>query len=136
MPSLRSIFQLQSAAAADGLQEEDDNEEGEEQVEKRFCDLTIDSPRFVHYIDLLDAAVTECEYEGYRYPDIGRFVDYFERKCSLRDCRRQRQILATWHYISELPEFTVCEDCYDDVVRPLLGVGGGSQNPIAKRLPE
>ncbi|KAF3400904.1 hypothetical protein DPV78_005349 [Talaromyces pinophilus] len=99
-------------------------------LQEKFCDLAVDSPRFVQYVDILDAAATQCEYERYKYPDNGRFIDYFERKCNLRDCRRQRPILGTWHYIPELPEFTVCEDCYDDVVRPLAA----AQKPIARRL--
>lgn len=112
MPPLQSTFRRQP-----GLQE-------------KFCDLAVESPRFVQYVDILDAAATQCEYERYKYPDNGRFIDYFERKCNLRDCRRQRPILGTWHYIPELPEFTVCEDCYDDVVRPLAA----AQKPIARRL--
>lgn len=99
-------------------------------LQEKFCDLAVDSPRFVQYVDILDAAATQCEFERYKYPDNGRFIDYFERKCNLRDCRRQRPILGTWHYIPELPEFTVCEDCYDDVVRPLAA----AQKPIARRL--
>lgn len=99
-------------------------------LQEKFCDLAVDSPRFVQYVDILDAAATQCEYERYKYPDNCRFIDYFERKCNLRDCRRQRSILGTWHYIPELPEFTVCEDCYDDVVRPLAV----AQKPIARRL--
>ncbi|EED23032.1 conserved hypothetical protein [Talaromyces stipitatus ATCC 10500] len=104
MPPLRSTFRRQPV------------------LQEKFCDLSVDSPRFVKYIDLLDAASTKCEYE--------RFIDYFERKCNLRDCRRQRLIIGTWHYIPELPEFTVCEDCYDDVVRPLAA----AQKSIARRL--
>ncbi|KAE8555924.1 hypothetical protein EYB25_000622 [Talaromyces marneffei] len=112
MPPLQSTFRRQL-----GLQE-------------KFCDLAVDSPRFVQYVDILDAAATQCEVERYKYPDNGRFIGYFERKCNLRDCRCQRPILGTWHYIPELPEFTVCEDCYDDVVRPLAA----AQKPIARRL--
>lgn len=112
MPPLQSTFRRQP-----GLQE-------------KFCDLAVDSPRFVQYVDILDAAATQCEYERCKYLDNGRFIEYFQRKCNLRDCRRQRSILGTWHYIPELPEFTVCEDCYDDVVRPLAA----AQKPIARRL--
>lgn len=112
MPPLKSTFRLQPS------------------LQEKFCDLAVDSPRFVQYVDILDAAATQCEYERYKYPDTGRFIDYFERKCNLRDCRRQRPILGIWHYIPELPEFTVCEDCYDDVVRPLAT----AQKPIARRL--
>ncbi|OKL56287.1 hypothetical protein UA08_08577 [Talaromyces atroroseus] len=99
-------------------------------LQEKICDLAVDSPRFVQYVDLLDAAANECEYRQYDYPDNTKFIDYFQRKCNLRDCRRQRPILGTWHYIPGLPEFTVCEDCYDDVVRPLAV----AQKPIARKL--
>ena len=104
---------------------------GQPSLQEKFCDLAVDSPRFVQYVDILDAAATQCENERYKYPDNGKFIDYFERKCNLRDCRRQRAILGTWHYIPELPEFTVCEDCYDDVVRPLALA---AQKTLARRF--
>lgn len=99
-------------------------------LQEKICDLAVDSPRFVQYVDLLDAAANQCEYRQYEYPDNTKFIDYFQRKCNLRDCRRERPILGTWHYIAGLPEFTVCEDCYDDVVRPLAA----AQKPLARRL--
>jgi hypothetical protein len=58
MPPLQSTFRRQP-----GLQE-------------KFCDLAVESPRFVQYVDILDAAATQCEYERYKYPDNGRFIDY------------------------------------------------------------
>ncbi|QKX58479.1 uncharacterized protein TRUGW13939_05603 [Talaromyces rugulosus] len=99
-------------------------------VQEKLCDFAIDSPRFVQYLDLLDSAANHCEYNRLWSPEIDRFIDYVERKCSLRDCRRDRLVLGTWHYIPNLPEFTVCEDCYDDVVRPL----GVVHKPIAKMM--
>lgn len=99
-------------------------------VQEKICDFAIDSPRFVQYLDLLDSAANHCEYKRLWSPDIDKFIDYVERKCSLRDCRRDRLVLGTWHYIPNLPEFTVCEDCYDDAVRPLVTVN----KPIAKMM--
>jgi hypothetical protein len=37
-------------------------------------------------------------------------------------------VVVPWHYIPELPEFTICEDCYDDVVWPL------ADSPIANMV--
>jgi hypothetical protein len=99
-------------------------------VQEKICDFAIDSPRFVQYLDLLDSAANHCEYKRLWSPEIDKFIDYVERKCSLRDCRRDRLVLGTWHYIPDLPEFTVCEDCYDDVVRPL----GAVHKPMAKMM--
>ncbi|KAL1967948.1 hypothetical protein VTN77DRAFT_2365 [Rasamsonia byssochlamydoides] len=99
-------------------------------VQERVCDLAVDSPRFVRYLDLLDAAANQCEDEGLPTPDHTEFVDYVRRKCGLRDCRRDRLILSPWHYIPELPEFSICEDCYDDVVRPLAA----AHKPVARMV--
>ncbi|KAH8705512.1 hypothetical protein BGW36DRAFT_367704, partial [Talaromyces proteolyticus] len=112
MPSLRQSFRCQAA------------------VKENICDFAVESPRFVQYLDLLDAAASNCEYKRTYSPDIDKFIDYVERKCNLRDCRRDRLILGTWHYIPDLPEFTVCEDCYDDVVRPLVA----AHKPIARMM--
>ena len=105
MPSLRDTFKRSTTK--------------QEQV----CDMTTDSPRFIQYIDLLDAAENRAEFseddEESANPDISEFLAYARRKQLLRDCRRDRQSLSTWHYMPELPEMTVCEDCYDDVVWPL-----------------
>lgn len=104
MPSLRETFKRSTTK--------------QEQV----CDMTTDSPRFIQYIDLLDAAENRAEFsedDESTNPDISDFLAYARRKQLLRDCRRDRQTLSTWHYMPELPEMTVCEDCYDDVVWPM-----------------
>lgn len=93
----------------------------------RVCDLVPENPRFIHYIDLLDlaanradAALTQAQVSASTAPpDITEFLTYARRKLPLRPCRRDRPILSTWHYMPELPELTVCEDCYDDVILPL-----------------
>lgn len=115
MPSLRDTFKRSTTK--------------QEQV----CDMTTDSPRFIQYIDLLDAAENRAEFsedDDPTNPDISDFLAYARRKQVLRDCRRDRQTFSTWHYMPELPEMTVCEDCYDDVVWPLAR----ANQPIACRF--
>lgn len=99
-------------------------------VQERVCDLAVDSPRFVRYLDLLDAAANECEDKGLSAPDNTDFVDYIRRKYGIRDCRRDRLVLSVWHYIPDLPEFSICEDCYDDVVWPLAA----AHKPVARMV--
>ncbi|KAJ0425587.1 hypothetical protein BJY00DRAFT_183056 [Aspergillus carlsbadensis] len=97
--------------------------------QERVCDFVVDSPRFIRYIDALDFAANRAEQEG-RAPDLTEFLAYARRKVVLRDCRRSRLILNTWHYMPQLPEFTVCEDCYDDIVWPLCK----ARHPIAREF--
>ncbi|KAJ5754833.1 hypothetical protein N7533_004376 [Penicillium manginii] len=86
---------------------------------ERVCDFVTNSPRFVQFIDLLDSAATRAELDPSRRPDLREFLSYARRKVVLRDCRRDRPTMSTWHYIPALPELSVCEDCYDEVVWPL-----------------
>ncbi|KAJ5803027.1 uncharacterized protein N7503_005477 [Penicillium pulvis] len=95
-------------------------------VQERMCDFVTTSPRFVQYVDLLDIAAARTEPS--RQPDSREFISYARRKVVLRDCRRDRPTMGTWHYIPSLPEFSVCEDCYDEVVWPLAK----THHPIAK----
>ncbi|CEL03196.1 hypothetical protein ASPCAL04353 [Aspergillus calidoustus] len=97
--------------------------------QERVCDFVVDSPRFIRYIDALDFAANRAEQEG-KTPDLSEFLAYARRKVVLRDCRRSRLILNTWHYMPQLPEFTVCEDCYDDIVWPLCK----ARHPIAREF--
>ncbi|KAL4931584.1 uncharacterized protein BDV17DRAFT_280103 [Aspergillus undulatus] len=82
--------------------------------QERVCDFVSDSPRFIRYIDALDLASNRAEQDD-TPPDLREFLAYARRKVVLRDCRRSRLIFDKWHYMPQLPEFTVCEDCYDDI---------------------
>lgn len=97
-------------------------------LQERTCDFVTTSPRFIQFIDLLDSAAARAEADATRRPDPREFLAYARRKVVLRDCRRDRPTLGTWHYIPSLPELSVCEDCYDEVVWPLAK----SHHPIAR----
>ena len=112
MPSLRETFRRRTI------------------MQERVCDFVTDSPRFIQYIDLLDIAANRAKNNGSQRPNITEFLSYARRKVLLRDCRRNRQVFATWHYMPQLPEFTVCEDCYDDAVWPLAH----ANKPIARKF--
>lgn len=112
MPSLRETFKRSTSK------------------QERVCDFATECPRFVQYIDHLDIAANRADVKGSAHPDISEFLTYARRKLLFRNCRRNRQIFSTWHYMPDLPELTVCEDCYDDVVYPLAR----ANNPIACRF--
>ncbi|KAJ5893589.1 hypothetical protein N7495_005280 [Penicillium taxi] len=99
-----------------------------EEPQERVCDFATTSPRFVQYIDLLDTAASRAEADPTRRPESREFLSYARRKVVLRDCSRDKPIMSTWHYITALPELSVCEDCYDDVVWPLAK----AHHPIAR----
>ncbi|KAA8652487.1 uncharacterized protein ATNIH1004_001391 [Aspergillus tanneri] len=99
-------------------------------AQARVCDFVTDSPRFVRYIDYLDIAANRSEKAWFSAPDLSEFMAYARRKVVLRDCRRDRLVLNTWHYMPQVPELTVCEDCYDDVVWPLVK----ANQPMARQF--
>lgn len=88
-------------------------------VHERVCDLRADSPRFIRYLDLLDTAVTRSLRHPRGHVDLRDFIRYAKRKSTIYDCARDHLAMGPWHYMPELPEFTICEDCYDDVVWPV-----------------
>jgi hypothetical protein len=96
---------------------------------ERICAFVTSSPRFVKFIDLLDASATRAENDR-SLPDTRDFLNYARRKVVLRDCRRDRPSLSTWHFIPSLPELCICEDCYDEVVWPLARMN----HPIARMV--
>ncbi|KAJ5690335.1 hypothetical protein N7462_004727 [Penicillium macrosclerotiorum] len=88
-------------------------------IKKRICAFATQSPRFIQFIDLLDGAASRADVDPSRRLDLREFISYARRKAVLRDCLRDRCIAAAWHYIPNLPELSVCEDCYDEVIWPL-----------------
>jgi len=102
MPELRGVFKRGS-----GL------------VHERTCDLRCDSKRFAGYLDLLDRTA-EKSFDEDRDPDMRAFADHARRTASIRECSKDDLVLGeSWHIIPSLPEFTICEECFEQVVYPL-----------------
>ena len=91
--------------------------------EKRRCDLRSDSRRFASYTDLLEETANQSV-QHRRPPDMYRFVSLARRLASMRECSRDDMIVGeAWHIIPHLPEFSVCEECFEQVVRPHIHKG-------------
>lgn len=84
----------------------------------RICDLRFDSKRFIQYFDALETTA-DLSSDMYEPPDT-RDLAYLCRKLALiPECQRDRDLAdRRWHIITQLPEFTVCEECFDEVVYP------------------
>jgi hypothetical protein len=84
------------------------------------CALRTSSKRFEKYLDLLveiddEAAKTK------RPPDIERFIKLVREHAFKAECAKDKPFVRRpWHFISNLPELTVCEECYDDLVWPAM----------------
>jgi len=96
---------------------------------ERTCDLTCESKRFTGYMVQLDMAATRCDIERLREPNIQPLCDHARRTARVRECTRDDKIRSQpWHFIPQLPEFTICEECFQDVVWPVMN------HPIAANI--
>ena len=93
----------------------------------RRCDLRFDSPRFIGYFDALEVAADSASASPDGYGHKGRPVDtralaaLVKRKTATDECQQDRDLFEKrWFFIPSLPEFTVCEECFDEVILPDL----------------
>ena len=94
--------------------------------EERSCDLRADSKRFATYVDLLEEIAKQAE-ESRRPPNTQRFVELAKTMSFVRECSRDDMVLGqAWHIMPQVPELTVCEECYEDVVVPAIEDGQSS----------
>lgn len=107
-PALRGVFQKSKSRYPD---------------QKRSCDLRADSKRFAAYIDLLESTAKQAQ-EFKRAPNMLRFSDLAKTMAAMPECSRDDMLLDQyWHTIPHIPELTVCEDCYHEVIRPAAWEG-------------
>ncbi|KAF3047980.1 hypothetical protein E8E12_004222 [Didymella heteroderae] len=90
-------------------------------IEKHTCSLRTTSRRFPKYLDLLVALDAESQSTGQR-PNIAKFIKMARENAFKGECARSKAFVRkAWHFIPQLPEFTVCEECYDECVWPKSG---------------
>ncbi|KAL8716851.1 MAG: hypothetical protein Q9225_005854 [Loekoesia sp. 1 TL-2023] len=89
-------------------------------VEERSCSLRSDSSRFATYVDLLEDIANQAN-EYRRAPNTYRFVELAKKMGAIPPCSKDDMLRGrSWHIIPELPEFTACSECYEDVVWPAV----------------
>ena len=98
-------------------------------VQERTCDLNTQSARFEGYLRLLDAAALKYDVERLKEPDIQPFADHARKTARVRECSRDDMVLdQLWHFIPALPQFTICEECFEQVVWPV------ADQPVARSV--
>jgi len=100
----------------------------------RICDLRFDSKRFIQYFDALETTA-DLSSDMYEPPDT-RDLAYLCRKFALiPECQNDKDLVdRKWHIITQLPEFTVCEECFDEVVYPEIEDGKAVAKLFSKDL--
>jgi hypothetical protein len=105
LPALKGIFVRTDHKGPPGL--------------PRVCHMRFDSKRFVHYFDALETAADSTE-DSYP-PDIIQFAALAKRYAAIPECPRDETLsIGYWHVITQLPEFSVCPECFEEVVLPEL----------------
>ncbi len=89
-----------------------------------------DRTDFVLYFDSFETTADKAE-SSKKSPDLGYLAHKLERLSVHNACREDRPITdGYWHFMQFLPQFTVCADCFEDVVRPRLS----DENVIARNF--
>ena len=103
-------------------------------LQPRRCDLTASFTRFAKYIDLLDNSSLQARL--YRSePDIQRFLRLVKDFAGIRPCPRDNQFRGiSWHYIHHMPDFTICQECFMEVVRPAQRAGFEVADQVSKKM--
>ncbi|KAK3327513.1 hypothetical protein B0T19DRAFT_164831 [Cercophora scortea] len=85
--------------------------------------------RFLDYFDMLEVAFDQA-FRSRTAPNVQELANNI-RNISLHDeCQRNTPCVnRKWHVMQSLPEFTVCEECFDTVVWPLLEADEGGEIP-------
>lgn len=88
------------------------------EADPRVCDMRYDSRRFVNYFALLMEMATSDPNSRYG-PDTGKFARLAKRYTFVNECLGDVELRKwTWWTIPQIPEFTVCEECYQQVILP------------------
>ncbi|RMD43757.1 hypothetical protein DV735_g1318, partial [Chaetothyriales sp. CBS 134920] len=99
----------------------------EKLMQERRCMLNPTSKHFYRIANELDKLAGYIRKNDLRSKDIVKFGELIKSKSKSRECQKDT-MLATplWHFIPALPQFTICEECFEDVVWPL------GDKPIAR----
>ncbi|CZT10188.1 related to ser/arg-related nuclear matrix protein [Rhynchosporium agropyri] len=89
----------------------------------RICALRFDSKRFVQYFDALETCADNASFHS-KLPDTRDLASLARRLAMFEECQHDKDLLdRRWHIITQLPELTVCEECFEEVVWPELEEG-------------
>lgn len=89
--------------------------------EKRICSFRTSSNRFSPYLDCL-IAIHEKALATHKLPDPTSFISLVRHKTRLRECTKDDMIVGQlWHFSPSMPSFTICEDCFEEIVEHEIG---------------
>ncbi|KAL4726114.1 hypothetical protein ACLX1H_006791 [Fusarium chlamydosporum] len=76
--------------------------------------------RFVMYFDALETTSDQARREQ-EEPDVTALAQDVEKMAAVSECQEDKPIAnGYWHIMQYLQQFTVCGECFDEVVRPSI----------------
>lgn len=88
--------------------------------EKHICAIRTESNRFSSYLDAL-VNTHEQALSSRKGADSMPLIDLIEQKTRLRECTRDNMLIGgLWHFAPDIPSFTICEDCFEELVEPQI----------------
>lgn len=76
--------------------------------------------RFVMYFDAMETTSDQARLEQ-EEPDLGTLAQEVEKMAAVSECQEDKPITnGYWHTMQYLRQFSVCGECFDEVVRPLI----------------
>ncbi|KAI2621726.1 hypothetical protein GGR54DRAFT_77445 [Hypoxylon sp. NC1633] len=76
--------------------------------------------RFLFYFDLLEAA-SDKALAAKNTPDVQALADRIRDLTEVPECARDRPVHdSKWYTMRSIPDFTVCEECFGEVVWPMI----------------
>ncbi|KAL6360334.1 hypothetical protein LRP88_06038 [Fusarium phalaenopsidis] len=86
--------------------------------------------RFVMYFDAMETTSDQARLE-HEEPDLKSLAQEVERMAAVSECQEDTPIHnGYWHTMQFLRQFSVCGECFDEVVRPLIN----NDNVIARNF--
>lgn len=89
---------------------------------RRTCSMRFSAKRrrFVMYFDAMETTSDRAQLEQ-REPDLQNLADELEKMTVVSECQEDKPITnGSWHTMQFLPDFTVCGECFEDVIYPKL----------------
>lgn len=100
------------------------------ELKERFCSLRSSSIRFGDYLDMVVESSREADSKR-RPPNTRPACELAKQLAAVDDCPQDKMNpRKAWHIHPHLPEFTICQDCYETVVYPLVKNG----SPLAAKI--
>ena len=102
-------------------------------VKERFCALRSSPHRFGDYLNLMVESALEADSKR-RPPNATQVCELAKQLAAIDECPKDRMFpRKAWHIHPHLPEFTICQECYESVVYPLVQSGAALASKIDKK---